>query len=134
MQGATLLLQREVADKAAGPVQGGEWSPLSIRLSLAFEAKVGRRLPPEVFWPRPTIDSAFLHLTPKEDALPAAQDVALREVLREAFGQRRKRLMGRLRKKMPEWAAALEQCEVSADVRPGEVRPEIWRAAVLRLS
>jgi 16S rRNA (adenine1518-N6/adenine1519-N6)-dimethyltransferase len=134
LQGATLLLQREVADKAAGPVQGGEWSPLSIRLSLAFEAKVGRRLPPEVFWPRPTIDSAFLHLTPKEDALPAAQDVALREVLREAFGQRRKRLMGRLRKKMPEWAAALEQCEVSADVRPGEVRPEIWRAAVLRLS
>lgn len=134
LKGATLLLQREVAEKAAGPAQGKEWSPLSIRLSLAFEAKVGRRLPPEVFWPRPTIDSAFLHLTPRADALPGPQDVALREVLREAFGQRRKRLLGRLRKKMPDWAAALEQCEVSGDVRPGEVCPEIWRAAVLRLS
>lgn len=134
LKGATLLLQREVADKAAGPVKGGEWSPLSIRLELAFETKVGRRLPPEVFWPRPTIDSAFLHLTPRQDALPGPQDVALREVLREAFGQRRKRLLGRLRKKMPTWAAALEQCEVSAEVRPGEVGPEIWRAAVHRLS
>ena len=53
--GATLLLQREVAEKAAGPVTGGEWSPLSIRLSLAFTARVGRRLPPEGFWPRPSI-------------------------------------------------------------------------------
>jgi 16S rRNA (adenine1518-N6/adenine1519-N6)-dimethyltransferase len=134
LQGATLLLQREVAEKAAGPTPGGEWSPLSIRLSLAFTAKVGRRLPPEVFWPRPTIESAFLHLNQRADALPGAQDLALREVLREAFGQRRKRLLGRLRKKMPNWADALEQCGVCAEVRPGEVGPEIWRAAVLRLS
>ena len=134
LKGASLLLQREVADKAAGPVSGGEWSPLSIRLALAFDAKVGRRLPPEVFWPRPSIESAFLHLSPRADALPGPLDAQLRLVLREAFGQRRKRLLGRLRKKMPHWAAALEQCEVSAEVRPGEIGPEIWRAAVHRLS
>lgn len=133
LAGATLLLQREVADKAAGPKGNDEWSPLSIRLALAFDAHVGRRLPPEVFWPRPTIDSAFLHLTPRADALPGELDAQLRLVLREAFGQRRKRLLSRLRKKMPEWATALEACEVGPDSRPGEVGPQIWRAALHRL-
>jgi len=132
--GATLLLQREVADKAAGPVAGGEWSPLSIRLALAFVAKVGRRLPPEVFWPRPSIESAFLQLTPRQDALPGPLDLELRLALRESFSQRRKRLLGRLRKSMPQWATALEQCEVGPEARPGEIQPEIWRAAVQRLS
>ena len=133
LAGATLLLQREVADKAAGPKGSDEWSPLSIRLALAFDAHVGRRLPPEVFWPRPSIDSAFLHLTPRADALPGELDAQLRLVLREAFGQRRKRLLSRLRKKMPDWAAALEACEVGSDSRPGEVSPQIWRAALHRL-
>lgn len=133
LAGATLLLQREVADKAAGPREGEEWSPLAIRLALAFTAHVGRRLPPEVFWPRPSIDSAFLHLGQRADALPAEQDAELRLVLREAYSQRRKRLLSRLDKKMPQWAAALEACGVEADHRPGEVGPEIWRSAFHRL-
>ena len=131
--GATLLLQREVADKAAGPAAKEEWSPLSIRLHFAFEAQTGRRLPPEVFWPRPKIDSAFLQLRPKSTALAAASERALNEVLRFAFGQRRKTLLGRLRKEYPLWADALEAEGVDSKARPGAIAPAIWRAALERV-
>jgi len=131
--GATLLLQREVADKAAGPAPKEEWSPLSIRLHFAFEAQTGRRLPPEVFWPRPKIESAFLQLRPRATALPAAAEGALNEVLRFAFGQRRKTLLGRLRKEFPLWADALEAEGVDAKARPGSIVPAVWRAALERV-
>ena len=133
LSGATLLLQREVADKAAGPVGKEEWSPLSIRLHFAFEAQTGRRLPPEVFWPRPKIDSAFLQLRPKTTALPMASEGVLNEVLRFAFGQRRKTLLGRLRKEFPQWAAAMEAEGVDANARPGSIAPAVWRAALARV-
>ena len=133
LAGATLLLQREVAEKAAGPAAKEEWSPLSIRLRLAFDANLGRRLPPEVFWPRPKIDSAFLQLQPRGDALPPQQEAHLNEVLRFSFGQRRKTLLGRLRKAFPAWAEALAAEDVASDARPGAVAPAAWKAALARV-
>lgn len=127
--GATLLLQREVADKAAGPAEG-EWSPLAVRLALAFHAEVGRRVPAEVFWPRPRIASAFLHLRPRADAPTAAAFARLALALRAGFGQRRKRLLPRLEREFPEWAHALRAAGAPPDARPGELAPELWLAAL----
>lgn len=127
--GATLLLQREVAVKAAGSVGSKDYGPLSVRLMLAFQARVGRKLPPEVFWPRPSIDSAFLHLHPRADAPTAAVDRRLAEILRFAFGQRRKRLLGRLGKQMPVAAQALRDAGVADQARPEQVPPELWLLA-----
>ena len=110
------------------------WSPLAVRLALAFHARVGRRLPPQVFWPRPQVDSAFLHLEPRAAAPDAAADRRLAEVLRAGFGQRRKRLLTRLRASHPDWAAALAAAGVGADDRPGALPPEVWRTALQALS
>ncbi len=129
MLGATLLLQREVAVKAAGAVGSKDYGPLSVRLNLAFEAKVGRKLPPEVFWPRPSIDSAFLHLQPRAEAPSAEVDRSLAEILKFAFGQRRKRLLGRLAKQFPAAAAALRDGGVADQARPEQVEPILWLQA-----
>ncbi len=135
MLGATLLLQREVAQKAAGPGSQGEWSPLAIRLALAFHTRLGRKLPPQVFWPRPSIQSAFLHLEPKADALVPEQEARLAAVLKIAYAQRRKRVLGRLRASQAgEWADALTELGVEEGARPGALAPEIWREALKRLS
>ena len=128
--GVTLLLQKEVAEKVAGPSANTEWSSLSIRLSLSFDCKLGRRLPPEVFWPRPQIDSAFLQLAPLPEAISREQDLQLAEVLRFSFGQRRKQVFGRLRKQFPEWAQALMELDVPADARPGNIAPNVWLNAL----
>ena len=130
--GATLLLQREVARKACGLDDG--WSPLGVRLALAFHTRVGRRLPPEVFWPRPQVDSAFLHLEPRADAPGAAADARLHAALRVAYAQRRKRLLPRLRKAEPAWAEALVALGVGEDARAEEVAPETWHRALHALS
>ena len=131
LAGAALLLQREVADKAAGPRDAaGPWSPLSVRLRLGFTVRLGRRVPPEVFWPRPRVDSAFLHLEPRADALPGPADAVLRAWLRVAFAERRKRLLPRLARRFPEAAAALAAVGVGAEARPEEVPPEPWAEAL----
>ncbi len=130
---ATLLLQREVAEKAASAGGKDGWSPLAIRLALSFHTRLGRRLPPEVFWPRPKVASAFLHLAPREDALSPQQDQELRRVLCFAFGQRRKALLGRLQTEAAAWAEALAGAGVSPQMRPGAVAPNIWRSALLQV-
>lgn len=132
LAGATLLLQREVAEKAAGPV-AGEWSPLAIRLALAFEPEVGRRVPAEVFWPRPQVDSAFLHLRPRAGAPTAAELARLAPILRLAFAQRRKRLLPRMARDAAAWARALEAAGAPADARPGALAPALWLAALRRV-
>ena len=130
--GATLLLQSEVARKACGLDDG--WSPLGVRLALAFRTRVGRPLPPEVFWPRPQVASAFLHLEPRPDAPDRDQDAALREALRAAYAQRRKKLLPRLRKAAPAWAEALAALGVAEEARAEEVAPETWHRALHALS
>ena len=132
MRGATLLLQREVARKACGLDDG--WSPLGVRLALAFHARVGRRLPPEVFWPRPQVDSAFLHLEPRPGAPDKEEDAALHRALRAAYAQRRKGLLSRLRKTEPAWAEALAALGVGEHARAEQVEPETWRQALHALS
>ncbi|HEX9794375.1 MAG TPA: rRNA adenine dimethyltransferase family protein [Planctomycetota bacterium] len=124
--GACLLLQREVAEKAAGREAG----PLGVRLALGFEVRLGRRVPREVFWPRPEVLSAFLHLIPRSERPTAAEDADLRRLLQEAFGQRRKRVLARMRKTAPAAAAALEAAGVGEDDRPEHVAVAAWWAAV----
>ncbi len=130
LAGVTLLLQKEMAEKVSGPATNSEWSALSVRLSLCFECKLTRRVPPDVFWPRPQIDSAFLQLTPIANGISREQDARLNEVLRFSFGQRRKQLLGRLRKQYPMWADALTELGVPTDVRPGNIAPNVWLSAL----
>jgi 16S rRNA (adenine1518-N6/adenine1519-N6)-dimethyltransferase len=132
LSGATLLLQREVARKACGLDDG--WSPLGVRLALAFHARVGRRLPPEVFWPRPQVESAFLHLEPRAGAPDAAADRLLAGALKVAYGQRRKRALPRLRREAPAWAEALLAVGVGEQARAEEISPETWHQALHALS
>lgn len=129
--GATLLLQKEVAEKAASRTETG---PLPIRLGQHFEAHVGRKVPAQVFWPRPKVDSAFLQLRPRQDAPGPEVDAALRRLVREAFAQRRKRLLGLLGKSWPEAVTCLEGLGVAKDARAEEVAPEIWRKAAQELA
>ena len=131
LKGASLLLQREVALKALGR-EAAQRGPLSIRLSLAFHGRLGRRLPPEVFWPRPQIQSAFLHLEPRADAPRAEEDRRLAAWLRCAFGQRRKKLLPRMEKTFPEVAEALRAEGVAETARAEDLDAALWARILAR--
>lgn len=125
LAGAVLLLQREVARKAAAGVGEEGYGPLSIRLALRFSVSLGRKVPADVFWPRPKVESGFLHLSPLADAEDVEEGI-LREVLRDSFGQRRKRLLPRLEKSLPEAARRMRELGIPDDARPETVAPSVW--------
>jgi len=130
LAGALLLLQRELAEKMAAGHGRAQRGPLSIRLALSFRVGLGRRVPPEAFWPRPQVDSAFLRLEPRRDGLSPAQDRLLAGWLRQAFRQRRKKLLPRLAETAPEACRALREAGVPEKARPEDLEPEVWRLAL----
>ncbi|HVS09438.1 MAG TPA: 16S rRNA (adenine(1518)-N(6)/adenine(1519)-N(6))-dimethyltransferase RsmA [Planctomycetota bacterium] len=92
----TVLLQRELARKIAARPGGKEWGALGVRLQLAYRVRKLRSIPPELFWPRPQVESELLRLERREDR-PSRGDLPELDALLEGlFGQRRKTLGGRL--------------------------------------
>ena len=124
-----LLLQKEVARKAVAGVGKEGYGPLAIRLSFRFRAKLGRSVPADVFWPKPNVNSSFLHLLPLPN-VEKSEDALFRLVLSHAFGQRRKRLLPRLDKSYPEVASRMRALGISDNARPETISPAVWWEAV----
>lgn len=88
---AVLLLQKELALRAAAGPGTADYGGLSANLQAVFTAKVLREVPPQVFRPRPRVSSAVLQLEPRPDALqPASARREFAVFVRQLFQQRRK--------------------------------------------
>ncbi len=88
-----LMLQREVAERVAAPPGSKVYGSLSVLTQLYTEARLSIRVPPAAFKPPPKVDSAVLHLRVLPGPrVPVADEVRFHEVVRAAFGQRRKML------------------------------------------
>jgi len=105
---ATVLLQTEVAQRIAAPPGGGDWGPLSIRVQLAFEARVLRAVPAQLFWPRPKVESSVLRLELRAQRPDPADAEALDPLIDRLFQHRRQALGGLLAKSLGDRPAALE--------------------------
>jgi 16S rRNA (adenine1518-N6/adenine1519-N6)-dimethyltransferase len=91
----TVLLQTEVAKRIAAAPGGGDWGPLSIRVQLAYSARVLRAVPPQLFWPRPKVESSVLRLELREQH-PDREDTAQLDVLVDRLFQHRRQAIGGL--------------------------------------
>ncbi len=71
---------------------------MSVRVAYRATAELVRKVPPEVFWPRPSVGSVIVRLT-RLAAPPVDVDEArLWRVVDEAFAQRRKTMRNALRR------------------------------------
>jgi 16S rRNA (adenine1518-N6/adenine1519-N6)-dimethyltransferase len=91
-----VMVQREVGERlAAGPGEEA-YGAVSVKVAYLARATVVRRVPPEVFWPRPSVESVIVRLdrlsAPPVDVDPAA----LWRVVEAGFAQRRKTLRNAL--------------------------------------
>ena len=116
-----VLLQREVGERiAAGP--GDEaYGPTSLRVTHRATARLVRDVPPEVFWPRPTVGSVVVRLDRRAAPLVAGDEDALWRVVDGAFAQRRKTVRNAVRRLgfgASETAAILARARVDGDARP----------------
>lgn len=85
-------VQKEVAVRAAAPAGDPERGPLTLLLQLYYRAQTLRTLPPEVFWPRPRVDSAVVRLDRVREKLPASLEAGYLRLVHELFGQKRKQV------------------------------------------
>lgn len=123
----TVMVQLEIAERLrAGPGAKTYGSP-SVIVQWATEPKLLRRVDRAVFKPRPRVDSALLGLR----RIDAAPDPETWQLIRDAFAHRRKSLARSLEFARPggmkRVRAALEACDLPADVRAEALSPADFR-------
>lgn len=93
-----VMLQREVVDRIVAKPNNKTYGRLSVMLQYYCDVERLFLIPPGVFDPVPKIDSALLRLVPKKNRpLNAEQEKHLEEIVKLAFGQRRKTLRNNLK-------------------------------------
>lgn len=112
---ATLMFQREVADRIVATPGSKDYGRLSILAQWRSEARIAMNVHRSAFVPPPKVMSAVVHIVPAE--MPAGVKPEVLERLTEAaFGQRRKMLRSSL-KEMPGALAALENLGIDSSRR-----------------
>ena len=125
-----LMFQREVVERIAAEPGGKERGYLSVIAQNAFEIEHLFDVPPTAFYPVPKVWSAVVRLTPK--AL-SNDEQKLREVVSQAFRQKRKTLANNLSHDYPHIAAILRDAGFAEKVRAEELSLEDWRQILDRI-
>ncbi|ASW57401.1 16S rRNA (adenine(1518)-N(6)/adenine(1519)-N(6))-dimethyltransferase RsmA [Plantactinospora sp. KBS50] len=91
-----VMVQKEVADRlTAGPGSRVYGIP-SVKLAWYAEARTAGRVPPNVFWPVPNVDSGLVAFTRRDPPVTGVPRKRVFEVVDAAFAQRRKTLRAAL--------------------------------------
>lgn len=91
------MFQKEVAERLIASEGSKKYGVTSVLLQLYYSGRMILELPPESFDPPPRVNSAVILLERKEaPRLPKSQKV-FRQVVKLAFGQRRKKLSNSLK-------------------------------------
>ncbi|HYW32061.1 MAG TPA: 16S rRNA (adenine(1518)-N(6)/adenine(1519)-N(6))-dimethyltransferase RsmA [Gemmatimonas sp.] len=121
---AVYLVQREVAERMSAPPGDKTYGALSVNLQALSRVEFIRGVPPGAFVPPPTVESAVVRVTPRDErVIPPELERRFRGVVMAAFGLRRKQLLRVVRT-----IAALDAEQAEAVLAraglPGDVRPE----------
>lgn len=128
----TVLVQRELALRAAALPGDPERGALSAKLQALYDVRVGRPVGRQLFRPRPRVESSVLDLRLSARRPAALADLdALIEAL---FAQRRKQVGGVLRRLLALDPPALELVLAQAGVDPGRRAEELSNAELESLA
>lgn len=90
-----VTIQKELAERIAAKPKTKDYSALSIWIQSQCDVEIVRTMPPDVFWPRPKVDSAILSITPKAELRARIADLEyFHQTVRALFFHRRKFLRG----------------------------------------
>jgi 16S rRNA (adenine1518-N6/adenine1519-N6)-dimethyltransferase len=124
---AVFMLQKEVCLRLAAPCGSNEYGGLSVLVQQDWDVELLRIVPPEVFIPRPKVDSGVIRLRPRDPAaLPVYDRAWFDRLVRMGFGQRRKQLKNLLPEAPNGWAALTEMLGMPPTVRAEELSLPQW--------
>jgi len=92
-----VMVQREVGERLVAEPDTEPYGAVSVRVAYRADARIARRVPTEVFWPRPKVDSVLVRIDPRPPSVDV-DPVALFVVIDEGFAERRKTMANALRR------------------------------------
>ena len=92
---ATVTVQREMGERMTATAGTHAYNALSVWVGAQCRGEVVRILPASVFWPRPKIESAIVHLELEPERRAKIADLGrFHDFVRDVFCHRRKLLRG----------------------------------------
>ena len=122
---ATVMLQKEVADRVVARPGSGDYGSLAIHVALDADAEAVLVLPPGAFRPPPRVTSAVVRLRFRPPAVDVGDRDVFERLVRGVFQQRRKTLLNGLRPVADTFgrqaADLLDRAGVDPKIRPGDL-------------
>ena len=125
-----VMVQREVGERMAAPAGADAYGAVSVKIAYYAKAAIAGFVPPTVFMPKPTVDSALVRLVRRAQPPVVVPDVdRLFALVRAGFATRRKMLRRAL---MTEFGArtiaVLEAAGVDPSARAETLGLDEWAA------
>lgn len=128
LESATLMMQKEVAQRLIAVPKTKEYGILSVQVQLMSNPQIAFDVPRTVFYPPPNVTSSVVVLEFNRPEL-ICSDANLKTVVRTAFQQRRKKLNNSLKKIAP----LPQDSEFDYDKRAEAWDPETYEKLTARL-
>ena len=118
-----LMLQKEVAERFLSGPGTADYSALTVRISAVYMGHIVRMVPPEVFYPEPSVESALFALVRKPVIPPQSIRIILSRLARTSFAHRRKKMFKQAAAVFGAdiIAAAMANASVDPDIRAERV-------------
>jgi 16S rRNA (adenine1518-N6/adenine1519-N6)-dimethyltransferase len=118
----TVTVQKEVADRIVARPGTKDYGALSVWVQSQCQVELVRSLPPSVFWPRPKVTSAIIHVAVDQQLRSQIPDLAFfHDFVRSLFFHRRKFLRGVL---YSAWKERLGKADIDAALAETRIPPE----------
>ena len=119
-----VMVQREAGERLAATAGDPAYGIPSVKVAYWATARVVGRVPPTVFLPQPKVESVLLEIVRRPAPAVTADPTRLFELVRAAFGQRRKMLRRSLAGELD--ADAFTAAGISPEARPEQLDVEAW--------
>jgi len=125
----TVTIQKELADRLVATPGSKDYGGLSVWVQSLCDVSIVRIMSPKVFWPRPKVDSAIIHIVHRPERRAALGDIDFfYAFVRAMFFHRRKFMRsvavsafkGQLTK--PQVDEVLQQLDIGSDARTEQLK------------
>lgn len=119
-----VMVQREVAERFCGVPRTPAYGAVTVKIAYWATARIAGTVPASVFVPKPNVESALAEITRRDRPATDADPAVLFQLVRTAFGQRRKMLRRSLAGTVS--AATFATAHIDETRRPEELDVVEW--------
>jgi 16S rRNA (adenine1518-N6/adenine1519-N6)-dimethyltransferase len=96
IQDAVFMVQHEVAKRMTAKMGSKDYGILSVLLEYFGNTKLAFKVSPNVFYPKPNVHSAVVHINFNDRRNSSSFNLMLKSIVKSSFGNRRKTLKNSL--------------------------------------